>query len=123
MTCNNTLHTSYDRGWYVKVGHMVNCGAYVQSDQTTTNTDALTFTLPFPTSAAPSGGDTGWIGACSTNNFIFDTGRTQTVIAAGDASSTSTIRQMGDSVTWVAMGRDQFTDGRLMQFTLTYKCQ
>jgi len=122
MTCNNTLHTSYDRGWYVKIGHMVNCGAYVRSDQTTDSTDALTFTLPFATSAAPSGGDTGWIGACSTNNFILDSGRTQTCIAAGDATSTSTIRQMGDSVTWVAMGRNQFTDGRLMQFTLTYKC-
>ena len=122
MTCNNTLRTTHDRGWYVKVGHMVTCGAYVQSDQTTTNTDALTFTLPFATSAAPVGGDTGWIGPCSTNNFIFDTGRTQTVISAGDASSISTIRQMGDSVTWVAMGRNQFTDGRLMQFTMTYKC-
>ena len=122
MTCNNTLRTTHDRGWYVKVGHMVTCGAYVQSDQTTTNTDSLTFTLPFATSAAPVGGDTGWLGPCSTNNFIFDTGRTQTVISAGDASSISTIRQMGDSVTWVAMGRNQFTDGRLMQFTMTYKC-
>ena len=122
ITSNNTLHTSYDRGWYVKIGHMVNCGAYVQSDQTIVNTDALTFTLPFATSAAPVGGDTGWIGACSTNNFIFNTGRTQTVIAAGDATSTSTIREMGDSVTWISMTRGQFTDGRLMQFTLTYKC-
>jgi hypothetical protein len=123
MTCNNTLHTSYDRGWYVKIGHMVNCGAYVQSDQTIVNTDALTFTLPFATSAAPSGGDTGWIGSCSLNSFALDASITQSSIAAGDATSTATIRlNGGHAVGWTSMTRSQFTDGKLMQFTLTYKC-
>ena len=123
LGCNVTLHTSYDRGWYVKVGHMVTCGAYVQSDDSTGNSDALTFTLPFATSAAPVGGDTGWIGSCSLNSFALDASITQSSIAAGDATSTATIRlNGGHAVSWTSMRKDQFVDGKLMQFTLTYKC-
>jgi len=122
--CNVDLHDSYDNGWYVKVGHMVTCGAYVQSDETTTETDSLTFTLPFATSAAPVGGDTGWIGSCSLNSFALDASITQSSIAAGDAAAIATIRlNGGHAVGWTSMGKNQFVNGKLMQFTLTYKCQ
>tara|TARA_B100000902_G_scaffold250852_1_gene237386 strand:+ start:15502 stop:17037 length:1536 start_codon:yes stop_codon:yes gene_type:complete len=122
--CNVDLHDNYDRGWYVKVGHMVNCGAYVQSDETSTDTTtSLTFTLPFATSAVPSGGDTGWIGGCSTNSFALSANMTQTNIAAGDAAATASIRQSGGATGWVNLRLNQFADGKLMQFTLTYKCQ
>ena len=122
--CNVDLHDSYDNGWYVKVGHMVTCGAYVQSDETSTDsTTTLTFTLPFATSAAPSGGDTGWIGGCSTNSFALSANMTQTNIAAGDASATASIRQSGGASSWLNLRLNQFADGKLMQFTLTYKCQ
>jgi len=124
-SCNIDLHDSYDTGWYVKVGHVVTVGAYVQSDETSTDTTtSLQFTLPFATSAIPSGGDGAWIGACSLNSFALDASVTQSTIAAGDATSIAFIRlNGGHAVTWTALKKSQFVDGKLMQFTLTYKCQ
>ena len=123
-SCNIDLHDSYDTGWYVKIGHVVTCGAYVQSDETSTDTAALTFTLPFATSAIPSGGDTGWLGSCSLNSFAISSDITQSSIAAGDAASVAYIRlNGGNAVGWTSLKKSEFTDGKLMQFTLTYKCQ
>ena len=123
-SCNIDLHDSYDTGWYVKIGHVVTCAAYVQSDETSTDTAALTFTLPFATSALPTGGDTGWLGSCSMNSFAISSDVTQSSIVAGDAASVAYIRLNGGAaVGWTSLKKSEFTDGKLMQFTLTYKCQ
>ena len=123
--CNVDLHDNYDKGWYVKVGHMVTCGAYVQSDETSTDSSTnLEFTLPFATSGIPTGGDGAWVGAASCNSFALATDVTQTTIAAGDATAVATIRLNGGyAVGWSTLKKNQFTDAKLMQFTLTYKCQ
>tara|TARA_R100001594_G_scaffold140597_1_gene185828 strand:- start:392 stop:1246 length:855 start_codon:yes stop_codon:yes gene_type:complete len=124
-SCNVDLHDNYDTGWYVKVGHLVTVGAYVQSDETSTDSSTnLQFTLPFATSAVPTGGDGAWVGSASLNSFALDTDVTQTTIAAGDATFTATIRLNGGyAVGWTTLKKNQFTDAKLMQFTLTYKCQ
>ena len=118
-----TIHGTYTKGNYTKIGNICTVNGLVMASAATTSTQDLRISVPFTAAAQQSNATNSGTGSCMSNTINFNSGYTSLIPFISNGSTHMRFFQFGDNIGWKALEENQLPVGSTyaIYFSATYR--